>query len=267
MNSYAKIAIAAVAVIAIGAVGLAVMRPSQPGPGVEASLSPSTTAQPAPSEVTDSPAPAGVQLWAGARRVEPSGDPTIVAMEVGLSGSGLYSDATGDGKPGPVDLVDIVSIQVDWSCYNVAMCVDFDIAAEAESPLRDPTKDFVAYGLMVDTDGDGIGDVFAGIDNGFDGPRAWMTDLHSGETVAHGGMWITDTHISGRTVLRNISLDGYVPWLVEPVARPLRGWVGVDESVADPLNHFYLWAAVIREGRVVSVDFVPDVGWLDGYQR
>ena len=28
-----------------------------------------------------------------------------------------------------------------------------------------------------------------------------------------------------------------------------------------PARHFYLWAALIRDGQLVSVDYAPDVGW------
>ena len=131
----------------------------------------------------------------------------------------------------------------------------FDIAGGAEAPLSDPTTEWVAYGLIVDNDGDGVADAQAGIDNAFDGPRAWWTNLDTGETVANEGMWLSD-----------LSVDGHVPWLEEPTTAPLHGWVGVDESLADPLLHFYMWAAVIRDGQVVSTDFAPDVSWLDGYQ-
>jgi hypothetical protein len=56
MNSFAKLAIAAVVAIAVGAVGLAVLRPAgAPGPGVGGNISPSPSAPPSPSPAPTAP--------------------------------------------------------------------------------------------------------------------------------------------------------------------------------------------------------------------
>jgi hypothetical protein len=49
MTNFAKLAAAAVVVVAVGAVGFAVLRPGSSGPGVQASPSPSLSASPSPS--------------------------------------------------------------------------------------------------------------------------------------------------------------------------------------------------------------------------
>ena len=55
------------------------------------------------------------------------------------------------------------------------------------APDVDPTEQWIAYGLVVDDDGDGIADRRFGMDN-IPGPakdlphRAWITDLHTGRT-------------------------------------------------------------------------------------
>ena len=146
------------------------------------------------------------------------------------------------------------------SCYSLAICVYFDIDARTERPLREPQTNWVAYGLVIDRDGDGIADVEAGIDNVLDGPRTWRRDLHTGEVDTWAG-----------TSLRDRSVDLHLPWLGPWIGdmsgESMSGWVGVDGDLAHPSLNFYLWAAVIRDGEIVSTDFAPDAGWLDGYQR
>lgn len=194
------------------------------------------------------PLPGSLLPWSEVVRVEPR-DPSIVNRTA-------WAETAGDGLPEPVDTVDITSLRFDAPCYNAPICVYFELAGEASAPLRDPADEWVAYGLVVDNDGDGVPDAQAGIDNAWDGPRAWRTNLQTGETLVGRG-----------TTPSNLSVEGNVPWLIEPVRQPMRGWVGVGRSLAEPLLHFYLWAAVIRDGEVVSIDYAPDAGWLDADRR
>ena len=198
------------------------------------------------------PVPGSLLPWSEVVRAEPSGDPTLVNR---MGPALTWADAPGDGLPLTVDTVDITSLMFASPCYSTPICVYFELAGEASSPLSDPAVEWVAYGLVVDNDGDGVADAQAGIDNALEGSRAWRTYLQTGDTLAARG-----------TRLAGFAVEGYVPWLIERVGRPMRGWVGVGRSLAEPLLHFYLWAAVIRDGEVVSIDFAPDVGWLDGYQ-
>ena len=74
-------------------------------------------------------------------------------------------------------------------------------------PNVDPTEQWIAYGLIVDDDGDGVGDRRFGIDNvpmtagGEREYRTWITDLHSGRTESAIG----DSYGLGDFVLEGTS--------------------------------------------------------------
>ena len=56
-------------------------------------------------------------------------------------------------------------------------------------PVPDPAEAWIAYGLVLDEDGDGVADVRLGVDNlpAGAGHRAWRTDLHTGRTESAVG--------------------------------------------------------------------------------
>ena len=127
-------------------------------------------------------------------------------------------------------------------------------------PAVDPAQRWIAYGVVVDDDRDGIPDWRLGMDNlplaVGDGQnhRAWRTDLHTGRTTAHDPAYCCIT---------GVVLDSFYP-RTEPNARFIFG----GETTAgratglDPDAAFYAWASVIEDGRVVATDYAPDVGWL-----
>ena len=129
-------------------------------------------------------------------------------------------------------------------------------------PFVAPTEQWIAYGVVVDDDRDGIPDRRFGIDNipgtapGEVGDhRAWMTDLHTGRTVGIGA-----PRCRWRDQVRHL-LPGASGRLngarLELRRRPTGG--GGNPGLVDP---FYAWASVIENGRVVATDYAPDVGWL-----
>lgn len=145
--------------------------PSVVRPSAAASTRPSPTAAPViwtqASLKEDWPAPV---------RTEPAEPATIVPISV--EGED-YADPTGDTESGAFPWVDIRRVGFG---HNNAVVVSVPGA-----PKVDPTEQWIAYGLVVDDDGDGIGDRRFGMDN-IPGPaeelphRAWITDLHTGRT-------------------------------------------------------------------------------------
>ena len=242
MNNFARLAVAAVAVIAVGAAGLVALGDTEPAAS-SPTLGPTFTPTTKPIPVIE-------------MRIEPNGPPTTVPVHV-------HADATGDVD---VDLVDVTGIRFKSPCYGDAICVYFDLAGRPRARLDDADRDWVAYGLMIDNDGDGVADVQVGIDNGAAvgsppfgaksgpyGPRSWQTDLETGETESRDGMYT------------GLGVDGHIGFISEAQDGPLDGWVGVKRVLATPELRFYFWASIIRDGKVVATDFAPDVGWLDGY--
>jgi hypothetical protein len=167
-----------------------------------------------------------------------------------------YPDPVGDTMP-LVPWIDIRTVEGRSS----RMIIDL---ADNTPPLVAPTDQWIAYGVVVDTDGDGVADVRFGIDNipatapGQDEHRAWITDLHTGRTTSavgkpYGGV--------GETYF-----DTFYPGEWTGIGARL-GFGGDTTAAIDPLpglhSPFYAWASVIENGRVVATDYAPDTGWLE----
>jgi hypothetical protein len=198
--------------------------------------------------------------WPGAVRAEPTGCvPVVVDARMGETSGGLatrlYSDRTGDASPMALPWIDIVELEfTDADCYS-GVCVSFDLAGEAPEPIPSPRDEWIAYGIVVDTTGDGQPDVRYGIDNAPGGDstriidvlRIWSADPATGETHRF-------------PCCQTRAMDVFWPGEL----RPTRGFMTVPGvwRRAD-VFHFYVWASVIHDGEVVSTDYAPDFGWLD----
>jgi hypothetical protein len=137
-----------------------------------------------------------------------------------------------------------------------------ELAGRLPAPMPQPGDSWIAYGLVLDTDGDGAGDVRLGIDNmpyvGEPPHRAWRTDLDTGHTAARaGGPYGTvepprtylDTSFPGEGFFRD---EG---------GNFARFWVALLDD--EPQFRFYAWASVIEDGQVVATDYAPEAGWFD----
>ncbi len=177
----AVVAVAAILTTACtGGAGVASATPAAT-PGPTASPAPSVTAPSAAPST--SPSPAATPLiwtkaslkedWPAPVRTEPTGPATIVPI------SDRYQDPTSDTESGAFPWTDIHVIGFG---HNNAVVVYVPGA-----PNVDPTEQWIAYGVVVDDDGDGVADRRFGMDN-IPGPaaelphRAWITDLHTGRT-------------------------------------------------------------------------------------
>ena len=114
----------------------------------------------------------------------------------------------------------------------------------------------IAYGVVLDTDGDHAADYVIGIDNA--GPergdfRTWVTDLATGQTDEQVGppygFPIEFIHPDEEGGNAGVGL-----WFLGGSAPP-----GVDSSA-----RFYVWAAESRDGEIVASDYAPDGGWMGG---
>jgi hypothetical protein len=143
--------------------------PSAPPPSAAPSAAPSPTAAPllwTKGSLNDD--------WPAPVRTEPAGPATIVPI------SDRYQDPASDTESGAFPWTDIHAVGFG---HNNAVVVYVPGA-----PAVDPTEQWIAYGLVVDDDGDGVADRRFGMDNipGFASDwhqhRAWITDLHTGRT-------------------------------------------------------------------------------------
>ncbi len=191
--------------------------------------------------------------WPAPVRTEPAGGAILVPLQD--EADEVIPDPLGDTGSAAHPWVDIKELQGGGARIII------DLASNVP-PLVPPNKQWIAYGVVVDDDRDGIPDRRFGIDNipatapGKDQHRAWITDLHTGRTVSavgpgYGSVGDTyfDTFFPGEWTGIGVRLGfgadltggGRIPGLVDP---------------------FYVWASVIEDGRVVATDHAPDDGWL-----
>jgi hypothetical protein len=171
---------------------------------------------------------------------------------------GRYTDSLGDVGRAAVPWLDIEEVRLSGGgppgIFGVIWRVDIQLAADISLPVPDPRDQWIAYGLVLDTNGDGVPDVRLGIDNmpvTDAGHRAWRTELHSGRTTSAPG------EPYGKVGERYV--DTYFPGeFTDDVAEILVG-LNADE----PTFRFYAWASLIEDGRVLATDYAPDVGWLE----
>ena len=243
----------AAAVLGIAALGIAALAIGYAlgwiNPQVVAPPSPSPTAQallwsPARSEM-DWPLPV---------REEPSGAPVIVRLERSVSGRPedprTFTDPSGDIDASGPGWVDITRLEIRYATgVSLASRVTFDLATRVTTPMPHPLEAWVAYGMVVDLNGDGVGDMRLGMDNAPEGlHRAWKTDLLTGKTAANTG--------APYGMVGDFYFDTFLPGEV-PTGRML-----VQASDMGEFK-FYVWASLIDDGRVVATDYAPDAGWFD----
>lgn len=118
----------------------------------------------------------------------------------------------------------------------------------------------IAYGLVLDTTGDGVADYLVGIDN--DAPQrgdfhVWVTDLATGETDEQiGGPYGYPIEFTHPDEWRSGDGPG-------PPHMTFTFLNGSGPSDLDPDSvRFYAWASATRNGEVVARDYAPDTGWM-----
>jgi hypothetical protein len=251
MNMPTRVAAAAViGVLAVGAT-LYVIRPDQPTVGGPPPAGPTETTL--ALTWTESSLD---QDWPVQIRLEPVGDAVVVPL--GDAELGQYTDPLGDIGPAALPWLDIDRIRLSGggppTVHGVVWSVDVDLASDIPLPVADPTERWIAYGLVLDTNGDGVPDVRLGMDNmplTEPGHRAWRTELQTGRTMSAAGA--PYGLVGGRYV------DTFFPGeSTGDVAE-----VSVGLRADEPTFRFYAWASMIEDGRVVTTDYAPDRGWLE----
>ncbi|HEU4356120.1 MAG TPA: hypothetical protein VFT27_11070 [Actinomycetota bacterium] len=163
-----------------------------------------------------------------------------------------------DPHDAPVGWIDVERVRFSAPRYtNGDFQPGWYIELAAKPPAvadREPGL-LVAYGLVLETTGDGVADYLVGIDNdaseGGDF-HVWVTDLATGETDEQigppYGSPIDFSHPDEQGSGPNMSfffLPGSAPADLNP--KTVR---------------FYAWASASRGGEVFATDYAPDAGWL-----
>ncbi len=226
--------------------------PSQPAV-VAPRATPTATPSPTPTPLLWTQASLA-EDWPAPVRAEPEGG-AVIRPQTGPHLAATYPDPSGDSGSAVYPWVDIRELQGTYTRVVIDLTSDLP-------PLVPPTEQWIAYGVVVDDDRDGIPDRRFGIDNipttapGARAHRAWITDLHTGRTVAAVGPPYGDV---GGTYW-----DTFFPGEWTGIGARL-GFGGdiAGGGTAGLRSPFYAWASVIVDGRVVATDYAPDVGWLD----
>jgi hypothetical protein len=231
--------------------------------------SPTPSVHPTPSDCTGPSAgpsePTGPLTWTEASlkedwpapvRPEPAGGALVLPWPEAIVAEGghhQYTDPSGDTGSDCFPWVDIQEVR-DPGVWGLV---------SNQPPVVHPTEQWIAYGAVFDVDRDGVPDWRFGMDNmpvdarGERPHRVWVTDLHSGRTESAAGppygAVVGDSFYPGEWG------DGHIA-MSQP-GRPGQFPKTVEDLATDV--HFYAWASVIQDGRVVATDYAPDVGWLD----
>jgi hypothetical protein len=171
---------------------------------------------------------------------------------------GRYSDPPGDTGSDVLPWADIKAVTFCGSaCLSIGLVSD-SAFGRGGPPDVDPTEQWIAYGIVADTDRDGVPDWRYGTDNASDatgGERSWAahhrwrTDLHTGQT---------------ESVVGDLpSLPSETMFYGGPGRLVFGGYAAGVGPVGGLPERFYAWASVIEDGRVVATDYAPDVGWLE----
>lgn len=215
--------------------------------------------------------------WPAPVRLEPAGGAPLVPIFLsGDQRGGLFDDPTGDTGSPTYPWVDIHSVGFG---RNTSVLIWVPAA-----PGVNPTDQWIAYGVVVDDNGDGIADRRFGMDNipgtttDWRRHRAWITDLHTGRTVSSVRNAVDYTVLPDGTILTAMVGDTFFG-AVFPFGRAdastspgcLAGaevefgggdTTGGGSSSGMMPKRYYAWASVIVDGRVAATDYAPDAGWL-----
>lgn len=153
--------------------------------------------------------------------------------------------------------IDIVSVG-EGQDFHGGSSWRFRLAARTPP---DPVGRTIAYGIVVDGDGDSVADCQIGVNNDAPEPgdlHVWVTNLRTHETTLRDGppygFPVEFAHPAEELT------DGYPP---EMQFGFLRGLAHPDPcSRFSTASRFYVWASVTRGGQVVETDYAPNAAWL-----
>lgn len=230
--------------------------PQPTGPIASPSGAVACYSQSSPAGVRPSNAPGPIPTWSAAHRfadwpgplrLEPDGPPVDMAEPPFVQQR--FEDTAKEPYLEGLGYIDIVAV-------SGSKWIAFQLAAEP-STIPDPNERWLAYGVVLDADVDGVPDYRVGMDNamGTDSHREWVTDLVAGTTDSHGppfggpfsGPVQPDTYYAGEGEYEDFTLPSpSINFAFHCPSTELR---------------YYAWASVIEDGRIVT-DFAPDAGWL-----
>jgi hypothetical protein len=169
----------------------------------------------------------------------------------------VYLDSAAEPGAEANSFLDLRAVGFSEGCwFTPATCVNFDVVERVGRPLPHPQDEWIAFGIVADTNGDGTPDFRYGIDNAapdsgaLGTQRMWRTDVLTGETRYWYVLTVAPT------------MDAFFPGDKTETFGPTTGSIYAHREDGSPFR-FYVWASLIRGGQVVATDYAPDAGWLE----
>jgi hypothetical protein len=192
--------------------------------------------------------------------IEWSGPVRVVGAEEVVQPMARREDMTlssADPRDAPIGWVDITSVRLATGAQPHWY---IELGASPPPAAGLDRTELIAYGLVLETTGDGVADYVVGIDN--DAPRkgdfhVWVTDLTTGEAEEQigppYGFPVEFAHPDEEQ-------PGDPPGPPTMVFTFLRGSAPADFDQSS--MRFYAWASATDDGEVVAWDYAPDTTWL-----
>jgi hypothetical protein len=230
---------------------------TSPSPNMLASPTPVPSATPAPITWTVASLK---EDWPAPVRAEPAGAAIVLpillmVVDGQVESAGQHADGSWDTGSDVFPWVDIHEVGF---CQGQTACIRITLVSN-HPPVVDPAEQWIAYGVVVDDDGDGVADRRFGVDNsqvtapGEDPQRRqWITDLHTGRTLLEDDF--------GETFFDTFYPPG--AYGVDGARLSFGGDATGGGKIGGLPERYYAWASVIENGRVVATDYAPDAGWL-----
>jgi hypothetical protein len=196
--------------------------------------------------------------WPAPVRLEPAGGGSVQPMPL------KYLDPTGDNGSTAFPCADIRWVMADAS--------ELFLKLDSSQLIADPTEQWIAYGIVVDDDRDGVPDWRYGMDimpgdaAGVHRTRGWRTNLHTGQTEASPLHPDYPFAFYGEGTALGRGPYASYPRIDSQAGFKFGGTIDAPQGSSSSgfvLDMpFYTWASVIVNGQVVATDYAPDAGWL-----
>jgi hypothetical protein len=179
----------------------------------------------------------------------------VYPMSADEEGTPVWHDPA-DADDGWVDITSVGFPAANHTYWRIQLAVEPPPVGEL-----DPGT-VIAYGLVLDTTGDGVGDHLVGIDTDSPGPgdfRVWVTDLATGETRENSGpSYGLPIEFSHPSESPGPNIPGQPPTMVLTFLSGGSAPDGLDRASV----RFYAWASLTRDGELTAWDYAPDTGWI-----
>jgi hypothetical protein len=170
-----------------------------------------------------------------------------------------------DPMDAALDWVDVTRVDFNKDVYPSDGAWSIKLAGKPPLPVERGPGLLIAYGLVLDTTGDGVADHLIGINNDAPKPgdfRVWVTDLATGETDEQvGPPYGFPIEFGHPDEDRGPPVGGQ-----ERRTRASMGFMFLSGTSPDDFDpdtvRYYAWASATRNGEVIAWDYAPDAGWL-----